>query len=212
MRIVGQFATYGKRDSRGWPVDIPRGSGAGRTQQHARAPSPAPARARRGRPCRRSRCASSAGLLLVVGADDRLDRRVERARGLDHLAHVDGVGRGDHQHRRARAICAWISTAGSAASPETAGMPLRAQAPRRARGSVRRRRTGCPRARKRLGDDADRRDRSRRAPPGRSSRRCVGAHRQLGQRVVALLQKRARRELRAHPVLQRLDATRTAAG
>jgi hypothetical protein len=37
------------------------------------------------------------GLFLIVGADDRFDAGIERAGGLDHLPHVEGVGRGHHQ-------------------------------------------------------------------------------------------------------------------
>ena len=36
--------------------------------------------------------------LVAVRAHHRLDVRVEQARGFHHGAHVEGVGRGDHQH------------------------------------------------------------------------------------------------------------------
>lgn len=38
------------------------------------------------------------GFLFVMGTDDGFDPRIERTGGLNHLPHVEGVGRGNDKH------------------------------------------------------------------------------------------------------------------
>ena len=55
-------------------------------------------------------------LLLVVGAHDDLDARIERAGGFDHLSNFNGL-RVAMTSMRASVTCAWINVAGSTALP-----------------------------------------------------------------------------------------------